>query len=360
MPPLLRVCFIVLAFFNNTQLTIRKAAFFAVSFLIYCTIGNWAFFDLLFVGILYDNIDYNKFVKCIMLSSIIAIVFILILYYVNVLPSLLFEREDGTVRESFGFVHPNALGRMVMCLCMMYISLVHEHFGIKDFLIMLAAVAFVVVYPNSITAAFVIFFLIIGELLYITNYRIRKNDAIDSKILKNISIVLPFFLATVFTFVMIKYNQSSVFAESFPLTIKSRIFLGDKAIDRYGIHVLPQHLELTSSIAILTNNSMNDYFVIDCFYYYLPIQFGIIATLYLVAEYYICMFHCISEKNFVRLFICICILVYGISENALLSSSSILFSFAFMRIGKKSRLKHWLKYEARLLLRKRVLEYDKK
>lgn len=333
-----RVSLVGIALFDNIKITTGKLILIAVCLITYIFTSYWAFFDLFFIGVFYKNKDYQKILKTIFFSILAAVIVVVGLYFLHFMPDYIVLRDDGRERISLGFSHPNTLGRIILLISVIYVLIRRDRMKLFEYAVMGIAAVFIYIYPNSITSAFLII-LMISILLFKKIYTfLRKKEIIENRLIRRVCIImLPLIVAALFIILAI-FMKNSGFIADFPKTLQSRVIMGKKAIDIYGISLFGNDITFTSSLNIFMNKSNEEYFVVDNFYYYLLIKFGLIAFAYYLVMYFKRIIKSIKEKDVYRLMTCMIFMIYSISENSMLSSLSICLSFIFIDTDSKNMI----------------------
>ena len=111
-----------------------------------------------------------------------------------------------------------------------------------------------------------------------------------------------------------------------PGAIWARFEFGMMAYERYGISFWGTPIEET--IPDATRN-ITEFFIVDCSYFFIPINFGIVTYLLYIAAIIFILYKTIFNGEYRYLAVLILFLFYGISEN-LLTTLLIMPVYAFI------------------------------
>ena len=104
--------------------------FFAFGLLIGCTVYliNKSTFFLCFIVFWYAAqwIPYNKILKAVLFSLITGVILVVAMDFLGLFPQIVYYRDDGMARMSFGFLHPNTFSLFVLAMVTSYYFLRNE------------------------------------------------------------------------------------------------------------------------------------------------------------------------------------------------------------------------------------------
>lgn len=292
-----------------------KELFLFVFFIVFSFISNsysknWYFFDLFFVPLFLSiYICRRKIIDTIFYFSSASLVSVFILYSLQLLPSLSFNRGEVT-RYALGFVHPNALGFVVLFICILFV-LKKQIISAIDRAFILGAICFCIFVPNSNTSALLISLLFVFSSL--SNYLFKGNnsEAQDNKLFL---LVIFFFFSIIILTYVISYSETCVsFTQKYARTLSDRFSMGKSAMDYYGLSFWGQHIKtvLDYDVQVLGKNG---YFTVDCAYFFIPITYGILCYLFYLMFMFFSIRSAIYKKHYEMIGIFILIALYGVSE----------------------------------------------
>lgn len=293
-------------------------AFFVISFLSWRTSNNFKVFDVFFVPVLFSKfIDYKKIIKIYISTIILVSGIIILLYYRGFFPSYISTRDNGTIRTSLGYGHPNTLGFLALLLVILFYLYKNGKLNVVDYIIGYGASLWVYIYPNSITSSLLIF-AFVTVLIIINLYQfLFKKNIIKSRFLQFISIIgIPILIFAIYNLTISNYG--SRITDDLLSTFASRFLLAYRGVKTYGIHLLGNtSIEYVGSVSQYFSSSYSEYFVIDCFYMYMLVSFGIIPTIYYFYKMIDSIRVVINKKNTVLWISLIIIAVFQICESGL-------------------------------------------
>lgn len=297
------------------------------------TVGTWMLFDLFFIPLyLNKNLDYKRICDLFFYVFVVATITIFILNCLELLPQITFSRANDKIRYNMGFSHPNALGFMVINICVLYV-LRKENLKWKDYLLLVILGLFVMIFPNSETASAIIFLLTL--LCFI--FRKKENKLASKHKKRKIFILSVIFMilviAGVYLITLKGLGGDIIYRLSG--TFYTRFRYGYDAIVRYGFSLFGQEIHTVGDVDIINGTDIFNYFSLDCAYFYLPIARGIIPTAVYLFVYVISIKNTIEKNNFKMLIVLLLLLLYGISETNIMS---FYVSYIFIYTLEKSKL----------------------
>lgn len=309
---------IVLLDIFKYKVTCKQLAAFIVflflQLLSYIVIDSWWLFDVLFLSLfMKDRIDYARILDIFQGTLIIGSIIIASIDFLGFKTEYIYLREDGRIRYNLGFSHPNALGFILLCLCMIYI-LKKNYLRRRDFFLIVSVGIFCAAVPNSITAAAIIIITVTAE--YFEGSKIKRyavSCVQNKKRLIRCSVV--FLIAVIAGIYLITLKGiGREFIHSLSGTLYTRFMYGYRAIRDYGFTLFGQNVAITGDLDIIKGESIKNYFSLDCFYIYLPVTKGVILSIFFIGYYIYCMKLAIKKEDIHLLFVMIAMLLYGICE----------------------------------------------
>lgn len=299
------------------------AVFIVFSFVSNSCTKNWYFFDIFFAPLFLSfYICRKKLLNTLFFFSCIALVSVFVFYSFDLLPSLSFNRDDFT-RYALGYVHPNALGFVVLFICVLVV-LKKQMLSIYDRVFLLVAVCFCVLVPNSNTAALLISLLFVFS--FVSDYLLKQNNS-ERRASFLIRIVLFFIFSVIVLTYLISYSEACVsFIQSHAGTLSARFSMGKAAMDHYGLSLFGQHINtvLDYDVQVL---GKTDYFTVDCAYFYVPITYGTLCYLFYLLVLVFSIKSALNKKYYEMIGVFVLIALYGVSEVVIFSP---LFMFVFL------------------------------
>ena len=294
-------------------------ALVVVSFFVYKSNHDYFLFDLfafpLFITkYLRKSVFYNLFFY----TYIFGIVATAILYYLDILPhNEVFFRGENTIRYSLGFLHPNTLGMFCIFVGMLFFVKIKK-LSITNSLFFVFLSLFCYFVPNSISATFLILFLLV--LAFICNY-IDIQQVDKTKIFFTICFLVSLVFFVVLFVGTTGYGEG--FIRFFPGELWARFTMGNDALQKYGFSLFGNHEILQSTI-------------VDSAYYYLILVKGIIPTLFYVLFYVMAIKKSLDYNDIRLLVIQLLVLIYGLSENVI-CFPYVMFAFVSLSYSSFSK-----------------------
>ena len=262
--------------------------------------GDIILFTTVFFIITSKNIDFNKFIKFDVYLKIIVVGCVILLYKLGMTEIIIKIRENGTIRNSLGFGHPNILGAFLFSICIDIVYLNYKSYKIKHYFILILSLLTCVYICDSRATQIGIGMLIIYTVL----------PKIENKNFYKILPMLPVFLA-VFSFLCsIMYNNNMEFWVILNKISSSRIKCAYDFYKFYGINLFGHLLSFYGQWDKLYSLT-----VMDNAYMHVLIQYGLINFIIIISALVIAIRKMIKENNY-QLVLCLStILLYGLMES---------------------------------------------
>jgi hypothetical protein len=232
----------------------------------------------------------------------------------NIFPEFYIYRSNGVRRLTLGFSHPNVLGRIIFLLCLLYVIKKERDLKVYHLIFFSFVSLWVYIYPNSISSALMIILIVIIEAVNMAYKKMFKSDIIKSWMFRCFAILLiPILIIGVFYIVVTNTGENIL--SDFSVTFYKRFLYGMEAFKTYGISLFGQRVKFVGQA--MQYFVGGKYFVIDCLYILLPLQYGIIPSLYFLLVYIKGIKNCIKYKDVNLLIAMLILAIYSISENGL-------------------------------------------
>lgn len=336
-----RFFMLLIAIILRPRLSIHSICFFVIFAFSYLSISSyaWGLFDLVFLGIFYYPKDYKKMLKVYISSIAFGFIVIFALYFLHKMPEYQLVRDDGTPRYSFGFSHPNGLGRFMFLFCCLFYFIKRTNFTWKHIFLYFCIGLFIYYFPNSVTSALLVW-LIAVMMLFQKAYIYQKNkNPLSNPLLRVIGYTVLPALTILMIVVTIMYINNVSILENLPTTILARFKMGTQGLQQYGIKLFGNDIKFSGTADAYFHKRTGRYFVLDSLFFYLPIKMGIVPTIYFFAIYFYTICNSVKRKDISKIVVLIIFLLYSISECAILSSSTaFLYSFIFINPTNRDKL----------------------
>lgn len=287
----------------------------------YLVSDSWLLFSTFFIPFVFcDVLDYKKVINCFFYSLLFTAIVTVCLYFADGFTEYIFLRNNSEIRHHLGFNHPNALGKTVMCLVILFFLKQDNRLNIGGVCLLLITAAWIYVVPNSITsAATVVLFAAFKLFFDYVQGRCRNKTA------GIILSVLPIIVA-VLVYCIIYTGFLTEIISSISGTFMSRFRFGRQALDEYGVSLFGQNIKFTTELTIGLLGSQETYFTIDCLYVYMPVVAGIVPSALFLYYYIRCSERCYWTENTTMLAALCAMTVYSVMETSI---TGFMFSFLF-------------------------------
>lgn len=298
--------------------------FIAIDFILKKFTGKHVLFEICFLPLcLAQCVNRKKFCNVLLATLIVCFFLILFGHFLGYFTNEVFYRGD-LIRETYGFCHPNTLGLVVLVISFVYV-LKRDCFNFADAIILLSLSIFCYLFPRSITSAACILMLIVFS--FISNYFMKMQLSIKSKNI--IFFVSISFILTVIFFSYL-FSLTGIGKETLinmPGSIWARFELGKIALERYDISFFGTPVEFFHPDS---EKGITEYFVVDCLYIFMPLNYGLIVSLLFLAFFIYIIYKSIIAGEYKLLFIMLILVLYSVSEITVFDRIMIpIFAFIF-------------------------------
>ncbi len=202
--------------------------------------------------------------------------------------------SDSTKRYSYGYVWPTGCAIHISYICLSYWILKDSRLGIKEVLVFILAIFFIIFYPQARQASIIIFTILIIT-LYLTYKRNRQQ--VPKRFTLIFLISSPIILTILCLYMTIAYDNFDYTWMFFNILLTGRLSLGQEAIDEYGFTFLGQYIEMIGGDA-----NTKDYNYVDCSFVQTPLIWGVLLFIILLLVYEFIGFQAYKRKNYTLLF----------------------------------------------------------
>ena len=235
-----------------------------------CKNGN-IMLTILFI-IVGKRIDFDKFIKYDYKIKISLIIIIVFFCKLGLSQDVVMIREDGLIRHSLGFSHPNGLGLYLFCVCADIVYLNYSKIKIKNLIILTISFFICHFICDSRAATLGIIIMLITRLF------LKKEKIEISKIFYYLPIILTF-LSFALSYAFMK-NPSNNLLMLINTITSGRLKCASQFIDSYNLNLFGNYFEYYGQW-----KTRGQYLtVLDNAYVHLYLQYGLIlATIVLLA-----------------------------------------------------------------------------
>ena len=219
------------------------------------------------------SIDFKKFVKYDFKVKIIFAAIIITCYYLGLTEVYYMYREDGTIRSSMGFSHPNVFGGFIFSIICDYIFLRAKKLNILDVIIIVSSSFIVSYFSDSRTSQICIILVLIGAIFV----KFDKMKILDCKVMK-IFIRNSFFIFAIMSFLLAYlYSQNNPIVINLNEKFSGRISFISRFFEEYDIHLFGQEIEIVGTV--LSQKTGKAAWILDNAYSMILLRYGLITFL---------------------------------------------------------------------------------
>lgn len=287
---------------------------------------NGILFIVLFVfGI--KDFDYERIIKCFAITQLISVIVILLTYYLGFSDNVISYFAYG-IGHSLGTYHANNLGTIVfsgyLALCYAFLK---KKVIIQAMFALIVAVFLWKITLSRTNCLLILLFPIVQLVIIMIQ---KTNKLVLLKLAKNIIITL--FLIAIFLTLL--YDKiSTIYNDG---TFLERFRFGALLFKQHGIHLFGSNIHFVSTVDARTQGISN--LVLDSAYLKLIVNYGIIATIFVISIFSKVVGITIKNKNYSLLIVCLLIAVSGIMQAMLISVYNFALLAAFANNYKSSRM----------------------
>ena len=255
------------------------------------------------------NIKFNDLVKFDIKAKIALVIVVLIFYGLGLTDVYYKYREDGRVRSSMGFSHPNIFGTYIFSICCEYIYLNYKKIKLYK-VIGLVIVSFLVSYfSDSRTAQLSILIAVLFWCVF-NKYNIFKYKVV------NFILSILFLLLTIVSYILgVLYADNNKLVLKLDELLTGRIRCIDQFISDYDVNLFGNELELVGTREAEENGISAK--ILDNAYMKILLQYGLISYVLFFILLFLGIKNAIKEKNYALCTMFLVYMIYGIFENAL-------------------------------------------
>ena len=273
------------------------------------------------------DINFKKFIKFDLVIKVIFCFIIIIFSQIGIAENYVILRADGTIRQSLGFSHPNALAAYWLSICCDYIYLAfNKNKIIKLFICTITT--FIIGYITDSRTVIICVSLMIILLLY--------NNYLNNKIIKKIVIFLPYLLFALSLSLAYLYKSSDLI-KNIDRLLSKRIYYTEQYLQKYDINLFGQKIETVSTVqSRLLNISPQ---ILDNSYIVLLLKFGIILLFCSCLLLSLRLKLSYRERDKLLIIILIIFMIVGLFENWLIKINYNPFILSFSSLIYRERKK---------------------
>ena len=285
---------LLLIIFTVTQkFTIKKFIFFAFLFIAGLVelnlIGDVTvvFYTVFIFSV--KKLDCDEFIRKDMKYKCMFIAGVIIFCLIGFISNYTMVREDGSLRYSMGFNHPNTFAGIMISVLLEWLCIkIKEGIKVRHILVISIALIIIDILANSRTFEISLIITLIAIVAFIVSEGKKK-------VLNIIFVLMPILFIMLSFIMVLSYNSSNsnwVLVDSF---LSHRISFAQNFIFQFKLKMWGQDLGLVGSVqAGITSKSTH---ILDMGYLRFILQYGIFFSVVLVFILMLDMSYAVKEKN---------------------------------------------------------------
>ena len=222
------------------------------------------------LSIAFGDIEFNKFIKLDVIIRIIFMCVVILLYNIGLTENYFMYREDGTMRSSMGFAHPNNFGQYLLVICIDLVLLRFKKLKFVDYVYVLLSIILINYFSNSRTSQICL------GILFLIMIILRKHiNIINFKFMK-LLIINSFLIFTIISILLANnYRENREWAVQLNDLLSNRIAYASQFLEYYDINLLGNDIEMKYTQEARANSEQP--WVLDNSYLVVLLRYGLIA-----------------------------------------------------------------------------------
>ncbi len=289
----------------------------------YLFCDSHVFMDLTFLFAISNNVDFEKFMKRVVVTLALFLFVVICLACLDVLNSVVKTRSDNDqMRNSLGFGHPNVLGLLVFQVIAGVVVL--ERKCLKTVhLWLLLALGLIFYWISKSQTLLVGVCLLIGTLLV---YKWLARKALTPRQMKIVLSVVLIAAAAVVVLVIYHYW---LYPDSMPFaTLAGRFRQAHRYLNAYGLSAFGKEIVTGSYVAL--PGYAEAYSYLDNGEMWYLIRLGVVGCAVFFYTYVRMIIKAVNRREFVLCIVAVVYLIYTLTEN---SAMRIPFNFMIIYAG---------------------------
>lgn len=290
----------------------------------------------------FARLDY-KYSMYVFISSISTFALITFTFSsLEITDDIVYAVRENTLRETFGFGHPNALGGLTFIFCLTFWCINNQH--IYNFISLFFSIFFLIflqIYVDSRTSQQLLYILILITLLYeiALVFDFNEDKFFNNLVIKSLLLYTFAILTIGFILFVYFYNSESVFYCKLDRLFSNRLSLSHNAFNSFNLTLFGQKLNLSDEDPFsLSSVSAVKYMVLDPFCISILFKNGIVSLLFFGLSFTLITYKAIKNKIYKIAIALSLITIYGLMENKIATISFNIFLFMGMMSFKQFRL----------------------
>lgn len=222
------------------------------------------------LSIAFGDIEFKKFIKLDVIIRIIFMCVVISLYNIGLTENYFMYREDGTMRSSMGFAHPNNFGQYLLVICIDIVLLRFKKLKFVDYVYVLLSIILINYFSNSRTSQICL------GILFLIMIILRKHiNIINFKFIK-LLIINSFLIFTIISILLANnYRENKEWAVQLNDLLSNRIAYASQFLEYYDINLLGNDIEMKYTQEARANSEQP--WVLDNSYLVVLLRYGLIA-----------------------------------------------------------------------------------
>lgn len=298
---------LILFIIQNVKGTINKKSLISLIIIFIFNIISYMYskdiiiFQMFLLIATYRDNNFENFVKKDFVIKLVISIFVMGLYFLGLTENIKLYEDNGIIRYSLGFGHPNTLGFLAMILGLELLYICRN----KNKNIALIFCFFIIVFidkiPYSRTSSVILALSIF--LVFINDF--SKNKILKFKVSKKIicsSFIILLFIAL---FLVYLYEKQGDLGNILNEMFSGRLEWAQKYLTYYQINLFGNYVYIPNELTLLNGQY---YLCVDNAYIYILLSFGI-TTIFLFTILYNKLFKKLYNKEEYMLIIIILVLL---------------------------------------------------
>lgn len=301
------------------------------------------------------DVSFNKILKFVLISESATLGIIIMLALTGVIPNWIYDRyEGGFTRQSLGLQYPTYVAIATTAFTATYLYYRKKRIKWLEYIALL--ILNVLCYIATNTRAMLVWsvILIIAFICISHNLHERLHLTKPILFLTKFLIIICAIVAITST---IEYNPENKVCAHINYALSSRLSLGKRAIDTYGINFFGNNVEWIGSSLIHENtNNGKKFNIVDSFYVRTLVAYGIVGFLIVILAIEKTMLRAQRKKNFYLITILSFLILQAVFDQYIIQIQwnifALLFfqSFISIRPQPEQKYKNILEHSTKKLL----------
>ena len=298
---LLCICILIQTRYYKIKVALFMVATLLIAVYIYFQTRDLTILLLLLFIYASKNICIEDFIKTDVKFKIVFLCLNFLYLYSGLMENSITYRDNGSMRQTFGFASPNSFGAMILSICLEMIYLKRNKLNKYTYIKILLVTVLLLIFCDSRSAEISLVLLCVAIFFY-------KKKIYFKKVLPYLMLI---FTGLTFFFVYL-YGGENSFAIYLDGLFSTRLSIIYNFLQDYEINIWGNYIRTPEIwIGYITT--------LDNLYAYLIINLGIIAYLIVIGINFVLMKKTIQRGDNILVAILIVLTIYGFMERVILS-----------------------------------------